>query len=93
MFFLFTKPNSDRADSFSSPTNTSVFVQSVARYIPGWILRALTACIPNPSLARLRHTEKIALGVAKELIDSKASELAEGKGKRDVMSLLGLSSS
>ena len=64
-------------------------MQTVARYIPGCVFQTLVDYIPSTNLERLRNTEKIAISVAKSLVDSKTEALEGGKGRRDVMSLLG----
>jgi hypothetical protein len=40
-------------------------------------------------MARLRDTGTMATSVAKQLVKDKAEELLQGKGSRDVFSLLG----
>jgi len=62
----------------------------VARYVPTCILRTVTDYFPSSKMERARNTERIATSVAKSLIDSKVVALNEGKGSRDVMSLLGM---
>ena len=42
----------------------------------------------NPRLERAREVKKMVTGVAKELVREKAETLLEGKGSRDVFSLL-----
>lgn len=37
-----------------------------------------------------RHTAKLANAVAKELVETKAEALLQGKGNRDILSLLGI---
>jgi hypothetical protein len=43
----------------------------------------------NPRMARLRDTGIMATSVAKQLVKDKAEVLLQGKGSRDVFSLLG----
>jgi hypothetical protein len=81
---LFDNP---RADTFGSPTKSAIFVQSIAYYLPTWILRVLADNLPN--LERARATERVATHVARSLIESKVAAFNEGRGSRDVMSLLG----
>lgn len=38
---------------------------------------------------KARECAKVSIRVAKELVDTKARVLAEGKGRRDILSLLG----
>lgn len=77
------------ADTLGSPTKGAIFVQAIAKYMPVWLLQGLTDHAPSKRLAHARYTSQIANGVAKSLIDLKAEALVEGKGSRDVFSLLG----
>jgi hypothetical protein len=43
----------------------------------------------NPRITRLRDTGILATSVAEQLVKDKAEVLLQGKGKRDVFSLLG----
>lgn len=45
--------------------------------------------MPSHKLDHARTTARLATGVAKNLIDSKSEALLQGKGNRDIMSLLG----
>lgn len=42
------------------------------------------------TLKHAQYTEKIALDVAKKLVETKTQELLQGEGNRDIMSLLGM---
>jgi hypothetical protein len=84
--------NNARADTFGSPTKGAILAQNVAHYLPTWILRILADNLPNPTLERARATERIAAHVARSLIESKVAAYNEGRGSKDVMSLLGMPS-
>jgi hypothetical protein len=86
---LFDNP---RADTFGSPTRGAIFAQSVAHYLPTWFLRVLADNLPSPNLERVRATERVATHVARSLIESKVAAFNEGRGSKDVMSLLGMPS-
>ncbi|KAJ8584424.1 cytochrome P450 [Rhizopogon salebrosus TDB-379] len=76
------------ADAFGSPSDGQVFIQGVSKYIPTRILEYLGETTKNPRITRLRETGKIATSVAKEMAKDKAEMLMQGKGSRDVFSLL-----
>lgn len=78
---------------FGSPSDRQVLIQGISRYIPPQILEYLGEVGKNPRMARLRDTGDMATSVAKQLVKDKAEVLLQGKGSRDVFSLLGGSSS
>ena len=45
---------------------------------------------PSPRLARARDVKIMVTSVAKELVREKADALLQGKGNRDIFSLLGV---
>jgi hypothetical protein len=63
--------------------------QSIVAFIPQPILHYITAKSSNPRLVQLRRTASIASGVARSLIEEKATAALAGKGNRDILSLLG----
>jgi hypothetical protein len=78
-----------RADVFGSPSDKQVFIQGISKYIPIRILEYIANTAKNPRIARLRETGSIARSVAKQMVKDKAEMLMQGKGSRDVFSLLG----
>lgn len=76
---------------FGSPSISSVFVQSLFRYVPLPLLNFVLDHSSRPGIQRARDTATLATGVAKELVREKRQALAVGTGKRDVMSLLRMS--
>lgn len=58
-------------------------------YIPLRIHELWTDYMPSHKLEHARTTARLATGVAKNLVDSKSEALLQGKGNRDIMSLLG----
>ncbi|KAJ8592655.1 cytochrome P450 [Rhizopogon salebrosus TDB-379] len=76
------------ADVFGSPSDKQVFIQGISKYIPIRILEYIANTAKNPRLARLRETGRIARSVAKQMVEDKAEMLIQGKGSRDVFSLL-----
>lgn len=80
-----------RNDTFGSLSNGALLVQDLAQYIPPRILALLVDYFPSARLAHARHTHKLAISVAKELVASKAGALLQGDAShRDLMSLLGM---
>lgn len=77
---------------FGAPSDKQVLIQGISRYIPPQILEYLGEVGKNPRMARLRDTGILATSVAKQLVKDKAEVLLQGKGSRDVFSLLGRSS-
>ena len=74
---------------FGRPSAQQIFIQAASKYFPPWILEWMTDHGPNPRLERAREVKKLATEVAKEMVQEKAETLLEGKGNRDVFSLLG----
>ncbi|KAF8161361.1 cytochrome P450 [Crassisporium funariophilum] len=72
-------------DVFGSLSASDIFKQSLAPYIPGFLLRIVGDRAPNHRLEHLRKSSVVAIRVAKSLIDSKAEALKLGKGNRDIM--------
>ena len=58
--------------------------------MPRPLLEFLNNTIPSKRLATLKRASKVADGVAKELVATKSDALLDDKGKKDIMSLLGL---
>lgn len=75
-------------DVFGSPSDKQVLFQGIATYIPPRILEYLGKMGKNPRITRLRDTGILATSVAEQLVKDKAEVLLQGKGKRDVFSLL-----
>lgn len=75
-------------DVFGSPSDKQVLFQGIATYIPPRILEYIGKMGKNPRITRLRDTGILATSVAEQLVKDKAEVLLQGKGKRDVFSLL-----
>jgi hypothetical protein len=78
-----------RSDTFGSPSDKQVFFQEFAKFIPNHILEYIVNTTKNPRITRLRETGNLAMSVAKQMVKDKAEMLLQGKGSRDVFSLLG----
>jgi hypothetical protein len=57
--------------------------------LPVWVLRLMSKYSRRISLVHARHTAKLANAVARTLVESKADALLQGKGNKDILSLLG----
>ncbi|OJA17883.1 hypothetical protein AZE42_09438 [Rhizopogon vesiculosus] len=81
--------NNMMVDIFGSPSDMQVFFQGVSRYIPSRILEYIGKRSKNPRIVRMREAGNIITSVAKQIVKDKAEVLLQGKGNRDVFSLLG----
>ena len=79
-----------RTDAFSTLSDGQVFFLGVSRYIPPRILKYLGDTGNSPRLVRLREAGSVVTSVAKQLVEEKAEMLLQGKGSRDIFSLLGV---
>jgi hypothetical protein len=76
-------------DTFGSPSDTSLLALSMLQYVPRCIREFLVDHVPSEGLRHIRYTAKVTTSVARELVASKSAALLQGKGSRDIMSLLG----
>ena len=58
--------------------------------MPLWYLQLMSRFSRKRSLVHARHTARLANEVAKDLVQSKAEALLQGKGNKDILSLLGI---
>lgn len=73
------------ADTLGSPPKSAIFLHAVS---PVWFLNLLARFSPSRNRAHARSAARIANRIAKEMIDTKADALSQGKGNKDIMSLL-----
>lgn len=78
-----------RNDTLGQPTKKTIFLQTV---LPVWALQLRAKYSNSRPMAHARYTAKLAEELTQALIDMKSSELLQGKGSKDVLSLLGESS-
>lgn len=78
-----------RSETFGALPDAAIFTQNLWAYIPSEWLHIISSYTPGMDFTLARHTEKIATGVAKELVEIKTRELLQGERNRDIMSLLG----
>ncbi|KAG1737830.1 cytochrome P450 [Suillus paluster] len=75
-------------DAFGSQSDSQIFFQGVSKYIPPRVLEYFANTSKNPRVVRIRETGSVATSVAKQMVKDKAEMLLQGKGSRDVFSLL-----
>ncbi|KAF8638059.1 hypothetical protein AX16_010691 [Volvariella volvacea WC 439] len=73
------------SDTLGSPTKSGIFMQTV---LPVWALQLMSKYSNRRNLVHARHTEKLANEVTRELVRSKSEALLQGKGNKDILSLL-----
>lgn len=78
-----------RTKAFASPSNTALVVLEFLQFIPTFMLEFLNNNNPSARVSTLRNVSSVANAVAKGLLTAKSAALLDGKGKRDIMSLLG----
>ncbi|KAF7289219.1 PseudoU-synth-2 domain-containing protein [Mycena indigotica] len=74
--------------TFGTPSNSSLLSHGLIQYIPRLIREFVVDNIPSAGLEHVRHTTKVTTEVARDLVAAKSAALLEGKGSRDIMSLL-----
>ncbi|KAG7448645.1 cytochrome P450 [Guyanagaster necrorhizus] len=75
-------------DLFGVMTNRAILFLSVMDHLPSKIIPFLMKKFPSGRLDHALLVNRLSTAVAKELVDEKFNALLEGKGRRDVMSLL-----
>lgn len=78
--------NKYRSDTLGSPPKSAIFMQTI---FPIWVLRLMSKFSQARNLVHARHTAKLANEVTRQLVQSKAEALLQGKGNKDILSLLG----
>ncbi|KAF9075483.1 cytochrome P450 [Rhodocollybia butyracea] len=74
--------------AFGAPSTGLLFSLELFRFLPISLFEFFNDHSPSPRIVGLRTCTRVANGVAKQLISTKADALLEGKGKKDIMSLL-----
>ena len=77
-----------RGTVFGFQSDAKIFAMDVARFLPIDIIEWLQKALPSKGLEKARQSARCTIGIAKELVETKADELDVGKGKRDAFSLL-----
>ncbi|KAI6007546.1 cytochrome P450 [Pisolithus orientalis] len=73
---------------FGSPSALQIFIQEAIKYIPTSILEYWVKYAPVPRATRLREAKKVTTATAATMVTEKAESLLQGKGGRDIFSLL-----
>ncbi|KAJ7275784.1 cytochrome P450 [Mycena rebaudengoi] len=84
----FAKSLSSIIPMFRAPSNATIFVLGLMEFLPVSVVKFIIDYAPTSDLRNSRRVERIAVGIAKRLVEQKAEALIAGKGKRDIMSLL-----
>lgn len=74
------------SDTLGSPSKMAIFQQTM---LPIWVLGLMSRFSQSKHLVHARKTAQLANAITRELVDSKAEALLQGKGSKDVLSLLG----
>ncbi|KAF7316400.1 Cytochrome P450 [Mycena indigotica] len=85
---LSTALNSVLPQMYTPPTKKTIFIFGLLELLPAWLMRLYMHHAPTAGLRNSRRVEKIATDLARELVAAKSEEIAAGKRKRDIMSLL-----
>ena len=75
-----------RSDTLGSPPKSAIFIQTI---FPVWVLQIMAKFSRARNLVHARYTAELANEVTRQLVRSKAEALLEGKGKKDILTLLG----
>ncbi|SJL11330.1 uncharacterized protein ARMOST_14733 [Armillaria ostoyae] len=75
-------------DLFGAMTKRAILSMSIMDHLPSKVVSFLMRKFPSGRLDHGLLTNRLSTAVAKELVDQKFDALLEGKGRRDVMSLL-----
>ncbi|KAF9467351.1 cytochrome P450 [Collybia nuda] len=73
------------SDTLGSPPKSAIFMQTI---FPVWVLELMSKYSQRRNLVHARHTAKLANIVTRQLVDSKSDALLQGKGNKDILSLL-----
>ncbi|KXN90138.1 Cytochrome P450 4A4 [Leucoagaricus sp. SymC.cos] len=73
------------SDTLGSPSRSAIVMQTV---LPVWVLQLMSKYSNRRNLKHARHTAKLANAVARELVNSKSEAALQGKGNKDILSLL-----
>ncbi|KAG6816758.1 hypothetical protein H0H87_003153 [Tephrocybe sp. NHM501043] len=77
-----------RLDTFGTLTNREILFANLMVRLPTFVREFVGDNISSKKLAHARNTAKLSIEVTKELVRQKGEALLQGKGSRDIMSLL-----
>ncbi|KAI6145483.1 cytochrome P450 [Pisolithus tinctorius] len=73
---------------FGTPSSIQIFIQEALKYIPTSVLTYWAKHSSNRRVVRIRETRKVATAIAESMVKEKAEFLLQGKGSRDIFTLL-----
>jgi cytochrome P450 len=73
------------SDTLGSPSRSVIFKQNI---LPIWVLNLMSKYSRARNLVHARHTAKLANAVTRQLVEDKSEALLQGKGNKDILSLL-----
>ncbi|KAF5356634.1 hypothetical protein D9757_006808 [Collybiopsis confluens] len=74
--------------AFGAPSKATLVILELLHFLPKSMLEFINNIIPGARHSYLRHASKVANKTAKKLVEDKSDALLEGRGKRDIMTLL-----
>jgi len=77
--------DASRNDTLGSPPASAILKQAL---LPLWVLRLMSKFSQARNLVHARQTATLANAVARQLVDTKAEALMQGRGQKDILSLL-----
>ncbi|KAI6029283.1 hypothetical protein PISMIDRAFT_683590 [Pisolithus microcarpus 441] len=73
---------------YGTPSTTQIFIQEALKYIPTSVLEYWAKHSSNRRIVRIRETRAVATAIAENMVKEKAEFLLQGKGSRDIFTLL-----
>lgn len=74
---------------YGTPSARQIFIQEALKYLPTSLLECWFERSSNPRFQRVRQTRAVATAQAKDMVTEKAEFLLQGKGSKDIFTLLG----
>ncbi|KAF8813700.1 cytochrome P450 [Phlegmacium glaucopus] len=75
----------NESDTLGCPPKSAIFMQTI---FPVWVLQLMSKFSQARNLVHARHTARLANEVTRHLVQSKAEALLQGKGNKDILTLL-----
>ncbi|KIM58519.1 hypothetical protein SCLCIDRAFT_16779 [Scleroderma citrinum Foug A] len=73
---------------YGTPSARQIFIQEALKYLPTSLLEYWFERSSNPRFQRVRQTRAVATAQAKDMVTEKAEFLLQGKGSKDIFTLL-----
>ncbi|KIK60889.1 hypothetical protein GYMLUDRAFT_597826 [Collybiopsis luxurians FD-317 M1] len=74
--------------AFGAPSKATLIALELFHFLPRSVVEFFNNIVPSPRHTHLRRVNRVADSVAKQLVADKSGALLEGKGKKDIMSIL-----